>query len=123
MKGFGFSLAAGTSLRDSSDGYFLVSQLPIRLLRVNEPLFHLLLHIREGGELADFTKENPGFDESRLLNMLLSLAAGGYLKLEGIAELKDYPFVSIVVPVRDQASDLADCLASLAELDYPDGPR
>jgi mycofactocin glycosyltransferase len=123
MKGFCFSLAAGADLRESPDGYFLVSQLPVRLLRVNEPLFRLLGYIRGGGELSDFIKENPGLDESRLLNMLISLVAGGYLKLERIADLKDYPLVSIIIPARDQTSDLADCLASLAELDYPEERR
>jgi mycofactocin system glycosyltransferase len=123
MKGFGFSLAEGNSLEVRSDGFFLVSRLPVRLLRVNEPLFRLLRYIRDGGELSDFTKENPGLDAPELLNLLISLAAAGYLKLERIAELKDYPFVSIIVPVRDQTSDLADCLASLGELDYPEERR
>ena len=123
MKGFGFSLAAGTQLRESPDGFFLVSRAPVRRLRVNESLFRLLRHIDGGGELSEFIKENPGLDESGLLHVFLSLAAGGYLRLERIGEIRDYPRVSIIIPVRDQTSDLADCLASLAALDYPEERR
>ncbi len=123
MKDFGFSLAAGTSLREGPDGFFLVTRLPVRLLHVNEPLYRLLRYIRDGGGLSDFIKENPASDESVLLNVLLSMAAGGYLKLERIADIESYPFISIIIPVRDQAGDLADCLASLAEMDYPEEHR
>ena len=123
MKGFGFTPAAGTSLREDPGGFFLISRLPARLLRVNGSLFRLLIYLGDGGGLADFIKENPAYDESGLLNVLLSLAAGGYLKLERIAELDEYPRVSIIVPVRDQPADLGECLASLAELDYPEERR
>jgi mycofactocin system glycosyltransferase len=119
MKGFGFSLAAGTSLREGPDGYFLLSRLPVRLLHVNRPLFRLLERMRDGGDLSDYVGQNPGLDEADLLNMLLSLADGGYLKLERIAAMDSYPHVSIVIPVRDQTTALADCLVSLSKLDYP----
>jgi mycofactocin glycosyltransferase len=119
MKGFGFSLAAGTSLREGPDGFFLLSRLPVRLLRLNRSLFRLLRHIRDGGELSAFVERNPGLDEANLLNILLPLVAGGYLKLERLAVIDSYPRVSIVIPVRDQPVDLAECLMSLAELDYP----
>jgi mycofactocin system glycosyltransferase len=119
MKGFGFALAPDTSLREGPDGYFLLSRLPVRLLRVNQSLFRLLEHVRDGGEISDYVSQHPGIDESGLLEILLSLTARGYLKLERIAEIESYPRVSIVIPVRDQTVDLADCLMSLANLDYP----
>jgi mycofactocin system glycosyltransferase len=123
MKGFGFSLAAGISLRESPEGYFLLSRLPVRLLRINHSLFELLQHIRDGGELSEFVNRNPGLNEANLLRTLLSLSAGGYLKLESLAEIRSYPTVSIVIPVRDQTGDLGECLASLAEMDYPQDSR
>jgi mycofactocin system glycosyltransferase len=119
MKEFGFSLATDTSLKESPEGFFLLSLQPVRLLRLNRPLFHLLEYIRDGGELAAFINQNPGLNEGNLLSTLLSLVAKGYLKLHSLAEIDKYPFVSIVIPVRDQAVDLADCLMSLANLDYP----
>jgi mycofactocin system glycosyltransferase len=119
MDGFGFSLAAGTSLREDPAGFSLVSRLPVRLLRVNRPLFLLLRHIHEGGELSDFVKKNPDLNEGRLLATLLSLVARGYLRLDRIAGIDDYPGISIVIPVRNQPGDLGECLVSLAEMDYP----
>ncbi len=119
MKEFGFSLTADTSLREGPDGFFLLSRLPVRLLRLNRSLFRLLEHIRDGGELSAFVSQNPGLDEANLLKILLSLVASGYLKLERLAVIDSYPRVSIVIPVRDQPVDLAECLVSLSELDYP----
>jgi mycofactocin system glycosyltransferase len=120
MKGFGFSLAAHTSLREGPDGYSLVSALPVRVLRLNRPLFLLLKHIRDGGGLSAFLNENPEFNENKVLQTLLTLAAKGYLRLETIAEIERFPLVSIIIPVRDQPGDLGECLHSLSEIDYPE---
>ncbi len=120
MEGFGFSLAPDASLREDADGCFLVSRLPVRLLRVNASLYRLLVHIRDGGELSVFISQNPGLDSARVLVVLLSLVSRGYLRLDRIAAIEDYPTVSVVIPVRDQPGDLGECLASLAEMDYPE---
>jgi mycofactocin system glycosyltransferase len=119
MKGFGFSLAADTCLREDPDGYFLVSRRPARILRLNESLYRLLVHVRDGGGLADYAGLNPGLDEKKLLLTALSLVAGGYLKLERIAEIEEYPTVSVIIPVKDQPQDLVECLQTLESLDYP----
>ncbi len=119
MAGFGFSLADNTYLREDPDGNFLLSNLPLRILRINKPLFRLLKHLQGGGELPEFVSQNPGLEEGPLLRVLLSLASRGYLKLERIAKIEDYPIVSIVIPVRDQPEDIIECLQSLRNLDYP----
>jgi len=119
MKGFGFSLADNTSLRESPDGSFLVSRVPMRILRLNKPLFRLLRHLQDGGELSEFISQSRGFQEGQLLRVLLSLTSRGYLKLDRIVEIEDYPGVSIIIPVRDQPEDLTECLQSLSNLDYP----
>jgi len=119
MRGFGFSLAADTFLREDPDGYFLLSRLPIKILRLNESLFRLLKHVQDGGEIADFASQNPGLDERNLLGILLSLVAKGYLKLDRIAEIEDFPPVSVIIPVKDQPEYLIECLQSLENLDYP----
>ena len=119
MEGFGFSLAAGTSLRADPDGFFLLSRLPLRLLRLNESLFRLLELIRDGGELAAYFNRNPGLNSVNILKVLLSLVARGYLKLERIAPLAVFPRVSVIIPVRDRPEDLLDCLKSLEKLSYP----
>lgn len=119
MKGFGFSLADNTYLREDPDGYFLLSRLPLRILRLNKPLFQLLKHLQAGGQLSEFMHQNLGIRERQLLPNLLSLTAKGYLKLERVAAIEDYPMVSIVIPVRDQPENLIECLKSLSNLNYP----
>jgi mycofactocin system glycosyltransferase len=123
MKEFGFSLAANTWLREDPDGFYLLSRLPVRILRLNHSLFRLLQHIQNGSELSEFINQNPGFNTGNLLKILLSLVARGYLKLERIADIDSYPRVSIIIPVRDQPGDLGECLASLANLYYPEDLR
>ena len=119
MKGFGFSLTPGTSLRENTSGYFLVSQKPVRILRLNRSLFRLIEYIQTGGELSEFVIQNPGQQITSLLKILLSLVANGYLKLNRIAEIDSYPRVSIIIPVRDQSGDIIECLRSLSDLNYP----
>jgi mycofactocin system glycosyltransferase len=119
MEGFGFSLADNTYLRADPDGFFLLSRLPLRILRLNESLYNLLKHIRDGGELSEFVNRNPDMNPGNILKVLLSLVAKGYLKLERIAAIAEYPHVSVIIPVRDQPEDLLECLQSIDNTNYP----
>jgi mycofactocin system glycosyltransferase len=118
-RGFAFSLAKNTYLREYADHYFLISDVPLRMLRVNKTLFSLLGELQQGHELAEICRRT-GLREGKLLSNLLSLTASGYLELKTIAEPVDYPRISIVIPVRDQSGDLTECLQSLMNLDYPE---
>ena len=119
MRWFGFSLEANTELREDPGGGGLFSRTPLRILRVNRPLYRLLEYIRGGGEIEAYQSHNGQTEKWRWLPVLLSLASRGYLRLERIAEIEDYPPVSVVIPVRDRAADLRDCLRALEQLDYP----
>jgi mycofactocin system glycosyltransferase len=118
MEEFGFALAESTSLREERGGLFVISRRPLRVLRLNDSLYRLLGHIRAGGPPGEFARDS-GLDEGRLLKTLLSLTAGGYLRLDSIAVPDDYPDVSVVIPVKDQPGELAGCLEALHGLDYP----
>ena len=120
MRGFVFSLAKNTYLGKNSDSYFLLSETPLRILRINKSLFLVLKQLQEGAELSELVHQNLGIKEGQLLRTLLSLTSKGYLKLERVAELEDYPKVSIIIPVRDQPRDIIECLQSLANLNYPE---
>ena len=115
MEGFEFSLAKSVSLRADADGFFLISRTPIKILRLNESLYNLLKHIRDGGELAAFHTTHP----QDTMKVLLTLVARGYLKLERTAPLTEYPFVSVIIPVRDQPDNLIECLKALEKVCYP----
>jgi len=106
-------------LRVETNGFFIVSRLPLRGLRLNESLFRLLELIRDGGEVAAYLHRNPTLNPSNIYQLLLTLVSHGYLKLENIPPLAAFPRVSVIIPVRDQPQDLRDCLKSLERLDYP----
>lgn len=120
MRGFAFSLTKNTYLVENSDGYFVLSETPLKILRVNKSLFLVIKQLQEGSELSELVSQNPEIKERQLLRDLLSLASKGYLKLERVAELEDCPKVSIVIPVRDQPEDIVECLQSVVNLDYPE---
>jgi mycofactocin system glycosyltransferase len=111
MKGFQFTLAANTSLEAGPGGYFLLSRRPLRVLRVNRALFRFLERVRDGEPVDTTLADLPG--------LLLGLASKGYLEINCPPEPASFPFVSIIVPVKDQPADLADCLRSLEGLDWP----
>lgn len=121
-EGFVFSLA-DAELGEEPEGGFLLSRWSPRKLRFNRPLYRLLKYLQEGGELAGFVRENPGLGEGSLLRILLSLVSRGYLRIEKIAGLEDWPRVSIIIPVRDQPENLIGCLHSLTRLNYPGDRR
>jgi mycofactocin system glycosyltransferase len=119
MELFGFSPAENTCLRAVPDGFFLLSRTPIKILKLNESLHHLLKFIHEGGRLRDYLAQNPTLNNEKTLQVLLKLVANGYLKLDKLLPLKEYPRVSVIIPVRDRLEDLLECLQSLEKLNYP----
>jgi mycofactocin system glycosyltransferase len=54
---------------------------------------------------------------------LNGLVRKGFLEQEGFPLLSDYPYVSIIIPVRNRAGEIAACLQSLDRLDYPPEKR
>ena len=43
----------------------------------------------------------------------------GFLEQEGFSTLSDYPFVSVIIPVRNRPLEIEACLRSLGEVLYP----
>lgn len=117
--GFAFSLAKHTYLAENASGYFLVSEIPVRILRLNKSLFGLLKQLQSESEFSKLVQPYPDINQGQLLQTLLSLTSKGYLKLDRVAGLEDFPQVSVIIPVRDQPVDIVECLQSLANLDYP----
>ncbi len=50
---------------------------------------------------------------------LNNLVRKGYLEVKGCLRLKEYPFVSVIIPVRNRPEEITVCLESLSRLDYP----
>ena len=50
---------------------------------------------------------------------LNSLVRKGFLEQEGFPVPSNYPYISIIIPVRNRPEEIAACLQSLSRLDYP----
>jgi mycofactocin system glycosyltransferase len=107
-----YRLADQVELRDGPEGPVLVAQRPLRLLRLNAPLQRLL------GSGKDGVINAAGDSERRALETLVEK---GFM--ERLSESREgdvvLPRVSVVIPVKDRAGELRNCLASLMQVDYP----
>lgn len=104
-------LAEGISIEESARGSFLVASRPLRMVRLNPALVKLVQRMEDGLKPASAA-------ETKVLE---SLVKSGFVERswQGLAVLEQLPTVSIVIPVKDRADDLRNCLTSLAQLDYP----
>jgi len=58
-------------------------------------------------------------DPEKIELYLNDLVKKGFLEKEGFPILANYPAISIIIPVRNRPEEIAACLNSLSQLDYP----
>jgi mycofactocin system glycosyltransferase len=108
-----YQLAQNVELLERDGAIFLVAKTPLSVLRLNRSLAEL---VRRGlaGPLTAATAA-----ETAVLEQLV--AKGFAEKLRSAPDQSAaLPGVSIVIPVKDRAEELARCLASIARLNYPE---
>lgn len=106
-----YRLAQHVELKEQSGEWFLMARTPLSVLRLNRSLAELVMR-GEDGPLAAAT---PG--EAAVLEQL---AAKGFVeRVRGAEQQPHLPTVSVIIPVKDRADELARCLASIAAVDYP----
>ena len=123
----GFSKPLMYRLRDSVK-YYQKNGSPILIL--NFPLKYIVLHpfwrpVFESITLGSFmpfekilsrvNNANPIEIES----FMNSLVRKGFLEQEGFSIPSQYPYVTVIIPVRNRPVEIAACLQSLSQLDYP----
>lgn len=97
----------------------VVSELPVAVLSINAAAARLLELTRPGISVADLAAQ-LGLGEERSLLVCERLRRRGVLAVEPAPVDRSYePPVTVIVPTRDRAADLADCLEALSRLDYP----
>lgn len=106
-----YRLSAGISIEEGADGGFLYATRPLRLVRLNRPLLLLAQRLQQQSVTPASVAETKALE---------TLAKRGFVEREWPPlEDAELPLVSIVIPVKDRAEDLRNCLNSLAALDYP----
>ncbi|MBN1628312.1 MAG: mycofactocin biosynthesis glycosyltransferase MftF [Thermoleophilia bacterium] len=109
----------------------VVCESPLTVLTVNSAAARLLRLARDGATVAHLagecgtprecvTPQECGLDEERVFAICERLRSRGILEVgrapgDGGFE----PAVSVIVPTRDRADDLDECLEALGRVDYP----
>lgn len=114
MKEINYQLREGVRLIHQGEDFYLLSEIPLIILRINEWLYHLLLEMRKSGSLSYIPeKDNP------LVGLLDRLVTKGLLIKDKAIDSQTSLSISIIIPVKNRPQDIQECLTSLASLDYP----
>ena len=113
-----YRLRAGVRVIRSATAWHAVCALPLTVLRTDARVARLLAATAGGAGLAELACD-LGVGEERALRLCEYLRGRGLLDVELDPSFSYTPTVTVIVPVRDRADDLAECLAALDRLDYP----
>ena len=116
-----YRLREGVKYYGTNCSFSLVLDYPLKMLILN-PIWQPVIHRLAGGPFIPFEEillliENKTSDQVE--SFLNELNRKGFLESKGYRELNEYPFVSIIIPVRNRPLEIKRCLESLERLDYP----
>jgi mycofactocin system glycosyltransferase len=115
-----YRLRDSVRLQPTTDGSWrVVSEVPLSILKINAAAARLLERTRHGATIADLAA-GLCIAEERIFTLCEYFRSRGILEVGRAAVDPDFtPSVTVIVPTRDRASDLDDCLSALARLNYP----
>jgi mycofactocin system glycosyltransferase len=114
MKKINYQLREGVLLIREGKDFYLLSEIPFIVIKINEALYHLLDEMRRCGSLSCILEQNH-----QLIGLLDRLVAKGLLIKDEIISTQTTPSISIIIPVKNRHQDIQECLMSLGSLDYP----
>lgn len=116
-----YRLRPPVRVQEKSGDLFLFSSFPLRAMILNaswRPVFDRFSKGNWVPEEEIFQRMTTA-DPRKVESFLEDLVRKGYLEQQGLPTLHDFPLVSVIVPVRNRADDIAACLESLLRLHYP----
>jgi mycofactocin system glycosyltransferase len=115
-----YRLHDSVRIKPAADGRWrVVSEAPLTLLTVNPAAARLLERTRLDASVAELAALS-GSDEEQVFALCERLRRRGILRVAPAPlEAAVVPSVTVIVPTRDRAADLDDCLLALSRLDYP----
>jgi mycofactocin system glycosyltransferase len=114
MKKINYQLRKGVNIIHQGEDFYLLSETPLIVLKVNEVLYHLLCETRRSGSFSCIPEK-----DHQLISLLDRLVTKGLLIKDEVIETQTSPSISIIIPVKNRPQDIQECLTSLASLDYP----
>jgi mycofactocin system glycosyltransferase len=115
-----YRLAKGVIFAQKGSTLYLIRKNPLATITLNS-IWKPVLDLMSQGEFIKFTEiyTYVNTDPDKTEKYLNSLVRKGFMESWGYRSLSDYPFVTIIIPVRNRPDEISRCLASLSELDYP----
>ncbi len=115
-----YELRENVRLQPAGDaGWRVVCETPLTVLTVNQAAARLLRLTAEGSTVTALASK-LGVDEDRIFGLCERFRRRGILEVRRQATGSDhFPTMTIIVPTRDRAPALAECLTALDRLDYP----
>ena len=116
-----YRLRPPVRVQEKNGKLFLLSAFPLKAMIFNtswRPAFDLL---SKGGWVfgGEMAQRMAAVDPWKVEFFLDDLVRKGYLEQHGLPALHYFPLVSVIVPVRNRAEEIASCLESLLRLRYP----
>lgn len=117
-----YRLREAVRIRQIADAEWLVeSDAPLAVLTVNAAAARFLERTRGGASLSDIAAV-AGLPTECVLILCEHFRSRGVLEVaRASAEREHTPAVTVIIPTRDRAADLDECLAAVLRLDYPRG--
>ena len=114
MSKINYQLRKGVDVIHQGEEFYLLSEIPLIVIKINKVLYHLLGEMRRSGFLSYITEQSH-----QLIDLLNRLVNKGLLIKDEIIETQTIPSISIIIPVKNRPQDIKECLTSLSSLDYP----
>ncbi|MBP1742279.1 MAG: glycosyl transferase family 2, partial [Deltaproteobacteria bacterium] len=116
-----YRLRPPVRVQEKNGKLFLLSAFPLKAMIFNtswRPAFDLL----SKGDWVfgeEMAQRMTAVDPRKVESFLDDLVRKGYLEQRGLPALHYFPLVSVIVPVRNRAEEIASCLESLLRVRYP----
>lgn len=122
LKSLAYRLRNGVTYHDIGGSPLLILDFPLKAIVFNRS-WDLTFDLLSRGDFIPLKKNIASLvdplDPGKVEIFLDDLVRKGFLERKGISTLLEYPFVSIIIPVRNRPEEIETCLWSLGQLDYP----
>ena len=124
-KPLAYRLRESVQYRWSKGSPILILDYPLKAMILHRFWGHIIEPLTDGRFIAfeHILSRLNHVDPQGAEIFLNGLVRKGFLEQEGFPTLSDYPYVSIIIPVRNRAEEITACLQSLYRLDYPPEKR
>jgi mycofactocin system glycosyltransferase len=116
-----FRLRSNVSIHEEAGKLYLVLAYPLKSVAIH-PFWREVVGLLAKETFTGFEtilSITGNTDPAKMEGFLMDLARKGLLEVRGVADMAEFPSVSIIIPVHNRPEDMEACLNSLMRLNYP----